>query len=157
MKKHSKEELLNDKSSHMGARFMYSFGMAFIVFSFLLLMYSTTAFIICMAIGLFLFFKGKNEYNLFMEKNKLKQKMYTTPVKAKIVASGVSKKAGSAAVRTAVGAAVGGLPGAIYGSASAKSKADVTFYVTYEDGHNASETVDANSSRFNELMQVCGD
>lgn len=59
MKKHSKEELLNDKSSHMGARFMYSFGMAFIVFSFLFLMYSTTAFIICMAIGLFLFFKGK--------------------------------------------------------------------------------------------------
>ncbi len=127
MKKHSKEELLNDKSSHMGARFMYSFGMAFIVFSFLLLMYSTTAFIICMAVGLFLFFKGKKEYNLFMEKNKLKQKMYKTPVKAKIVASGVSKKAGSAAVRTAVGGAVGGLPGAIYGSATDKyrSRRDV--------------------------------
>ena len=150
MKKHSKEELLNDKSSHMGARFMYSFGMAFIIFSFLFLMYSTTAFIICMAVGLFLFFKGKKEYNLFMEKNKLKQKMYTTPVKSKIVASGISKKAGSAAVRTAIG-------GAIYGSATAKSKADVTFYVTYEDGHKASETVSANSSRFNELMKVCED
>ena len=157
MKKHSKEELLNDKSSHMGARFMYSFGMAFIVFSFLLLMYSTTAFIICMAVGLFLFFKGKKEYNLFMEKNKLKQKMYVTPVKTKIVASGISKKAGSAAVRTAIGGAVGGLPGAIYGSATAKSKADVTFYVTYEDGHKASETVSTNSSRFNELMKVCED
>ena len=84
MKKHSKEELLNDKSSRMGARFMYSFGMAFIVFSFLLLMYSTTAFIICMAVGLFLFFKEKKEYNLFLEKNKLKQKMHKTPVKAKI-------------------------------------------------------------------------
>ena len=76
MKKHSKEELLNDKSSHMGARFMYSFGMAFIIFSFLFLMYSTTAFIICMAVGLFLFFKGKKEYNLFMEKNKLKQNVH---------------------------------------------------------------------------------
>ena len=92
MKKHSKEELLNDKSSHMGARFMYSFGMAFIILSFIFLMYSTTAFIICMAVGLFLFFKGKKEYNLFMEKNKLKQKMYATPVKTKIVASGISKK-----------------------------------------------------------------
>ena len=49
------------------------------------------------------------------------------------------------------------LPGAVYGAASAKSKTSVTFYVTYEDGHHGSETVNSDSSRFLKLMKVCKD
>ena len=101
--------------------------------------------------------KGKRGYDMFLEREKLKTKMYQTPVSAKIVGSGESKKAGSVAVRSAVGGAVAGLPGAVYGAASAKSKTSVTFYVTYEDGHSGTETVSSDSSRFLKLMKVCED
>lgn len=77
------------------------------------------------------------------------------PVKAKIIVSNTSKKAGSAAIRTAIGSSIAGLPGAVYGAASAKSKTSVTFYVTYEDGHSGTETVKSDSSRFLKLMKVC--
>lgn len=79
------------------------------------------------------------------------------PVKAKIIVSNASKKAGSAAIRTAIGSSIAGLPGAVYGAASAKSKTSVTFYVTYEDGHSGTETVSSDSSRFLKLMKVCED
>lgn len=79
------------------------------------------------------------------------------PVKAKIIVSNTSKKAGSAAIRTAIGSSIAGLPGAVYGAASAKSKTSVTFYVTYEDGHSGTETVKSDSSRFLKLMKVCED
>lgn len=79
------------------------------------------------------------------------------PVKAKIIVSNTSKKAGSAAIRTAIGSSIAGLPGAVYGVASAKSKTNVTFYVTYEDGHSGTETVKSDSSRFLKLMKVCED
>ena len=79
------------------------------------------------------------------------------PVKAKIIVSNTSKKAGSAAIRTAIGSSIAGLPGAVYGAASAKSKTSVTFYVTYEDGHSGTETVKSDSSRFLKLMNVCED
>ena len=156
-KKFSKEELLNDKSSHMGDRFLFAFGSLFIVASFIFLMYSSTAFLIIAAIGLVMLIKGKRGYDMYLEKGKLKAKMYETPVSAKIVGSGENKKAGSAAIRSAVGGAVAGLPGAVYGAASAKSKTSVTFYVTYEDGHHGSETVSSDSGRFLKLMKVCED
>lgn len=156
-KKFSKEELLNDKSSHMGDRVLFAFGALFLVASLIFLMYSSTAFLIVAAIGAVMLVKGKHGYDKYLEKEKLKAKMYETPVSAKIVGSGESKKAGSAAVRSAVGGAVAGLPGAIYGAASAKSKTSVTFYVTYEDGHNGTETVSSDSSRFLKLMKVCKD
>mgnify|MGYP007039882665 FL=1 len=79
------------------------------------------------------------------------------PIKAKIIVSNTSKKAGSAAIRTAIGSSIAGLPGAVYGAASAKSKTSVTFYVTYEDGHSGTETVKSDSSRFLKLMKVCKD
>lgn len=145
-KKFSKEELLNDKSSHMGDRFSFAFGALFLVASFIFLVYSSTAFLIVAAIGAMMLIKGKRGY-----------KMYETPVSAKIVGSGESKKAGSAALRSAVGGSIAGLPGAVYGVASAKSKTTVTFYVTYEDGHHGSETVNSDSSRFLKLMKVCKD
>ena len=156
-KKFSKEELLSDKSSHMGDRFLFAFGVLFLVSSLIFLMYSSTAFLIVAAIGAVMLVKGKHGYDKYLEKEKLKAKMYETPVSAKIVGSGESKKAGSAAVRSAVGGAVAGLPGAIYGAASAKFKTNVTFYVTYEDGHHGSETVNSDSSRFLKLMKVCED
>lgn len=156
-KKFSKEELLNDKSSHMGDRFSFAFGALFLVASFIFLVYSSTAFLIVAAIGAMMLIKGKRGYNMFLEREKLKTKMYETPVSAKIVGSGESKKAGSAALRSAVGGSIAGLPGAVYGAASAKSKTTVTFYVTYEDGHHGSETVNSDSSRFLKLMKVCKD
>lgn len=156
-KKFSKEELLNDKSSHMGDRVLFAFGALFLVASLIFLMYSSTAFLIVAAIGAVMLVKGKHGYDKYLEKEKLKTKMYETPMSAKIVGSGESKKAGSAAVRSAVGGAVAGLPGAIYGAASAKSKTSVTFYVTYEDGHSGTETVKSDSSRFLKLMKVCED
>ena len=146
-KKFSKEELLNDKSSHMGDRFSFAFGALFLVASFIFLVYSSTAFLIVAAIGAVMLIKGKRGYDMFLEREKLKTKMYETPVSAKIVGSGESK-AGSAALRSAVGGSIAGLPGAVYGAASAKSKTTVTFYVTYEDGHHGSETVNSDSSRF---------
>lgn len=155
-KKFSKEELLNDKSSHMGDRFSFAFGALFLVASFIFLVYSLTAFLIVAAIGAMMLIKGKRGYDMFLEREKLKTKMYETPVSAKIVSSGESKKAGSAALRSAVGG-FAGLPGAVYGAASAKSKTSVTFYVTYEDGHHGSETVSSDSSRFLKLMKVCED
>lgn len=156
-KKFSKEELLNDKSSHMGDRFLFAFGALFLVASFIFLMYLSTAFLIVAAIGVVMLIKGKHGYDMFLEREKLKTKMYETPVSAKIVSSGESKKAGSAALRSAVGGSIAGLPGAVYGVASAKSKTSVTFYVTYEDGHHGSETVNSDSSRFLKLMKVCKD
>lgn len=156
-KKFSKEELLNDKSSHMGDRVLFAFGALFLVASLIFLMYSSTAFLIVAAIGAVMLIKGKCGYDMFLEREKLKTKMHETPVSAKIVGSGESKNAGSAAVRSAVGGAVAGLPGAIYGAASAKSKTSVTFYVTYEDGHSGTETVKSDSSRFLKLMKVCED
>ena len=156
-KKFSKEELLNDKSSHIGDRFLFAFGALFLVASLIFLMYSSTAFLIVAAIGIVMLIKGKHGYDMFLEREKLKTKMYQTPVSAKIVGSGESKKSGSAAVRSAVGGAVAGLPGAVYGVASAKSKTSVTFYVAYEDGHIGTETVSSDSSRFLKLMKVCED
>lgn len=156
-KKFSKEELLNDKSSHMGDRVLFAFGALFLVASLIFLMYSSTAFLIVAAIGAVMLVKGKYGYDKYLEKEKLKTKMHETPVSAKIVGSGESKKAGSVAVRSAVGGAVAGLPGAVYGAASAKSKTSVTFYVTYEDGHSGTETVKSDSSRFLKLMKVCED
>ena len=156
-KKFSKEELLNDKSSHTGDRFLFAFGALFLIASLIFLMYSSTAFLIVAVIGVVMLIKGKRGYDMFLEREKLKTKMYQTPVSAKIVGSGESKKAGSVAVRSAVGGAVAGLPGAVYGAASAKSKTSVTFYVTYEDGHSGTETVSSDSSRFLKLMKVCED
>lgn len=156
-KKFSKEELLNDKSSHMGDRVLFAFGALFLVASLIFLMYSSTAFLIVAAIGAVMLVKGKYGYDKYLEKEKLKTKMHETPVSAKIVGSGESKKAGSTAIRTAIGSSIAGLPGAIYGAASAKSKTSVTFYVTYEDGHHGSETVNSDSSRFLKLMKVCED
>ena len=156
-KKFSKEELLNDKSSHMGDRFSFAFGALFLVASFIFLIYSSTAFLIVAAIGVVMLIKGKHGYDMFLEREKLKTKMYETPVSAKIVGSGESNKAGSAALRSAVGSSIAGLPGAVYGVASAKSKTNVTFYVTYEDGHSGTETVKSDSSRFLKLMKVCKD
>lgn len=156
-KKFSKEELLNDKSSHMGDRFSFAFGALFLVASFIFLAYSSTAFLIVAAIGAMMLIKGKRGYDMFLEREKLKTKMYETPVSAKIVGSGESKNAGSAALRSAVGGSIAGLPGAVYGAASAKSKTSVTFYVTYEDGHSGTETVKSDSSRFLKLMKVCKD
>lgn len=155
--KFSKEELLNDKSSHMGDRVLFAFGALLLVASLIFLMYSSIAFLIVAAIGAVMLIKGKRGYDMFLEREKLKTKMYQTPVSAKIVGSGESKKAGSVAVRSAVGGAVAGLPGAVYGAASAKSKTSVTFYVTYEDGHSGTETVSSDSSRFLKLMKVCED
>ena len=156
-KKFSKEELLNDKSSHMGDRVLFAFGALFLVASLIFLMYSSSAFLIVAAIGAVMLVKGKYGYDKYLEKEKLKTKMHETPVSAKIVGSGESKKAGSTAIRTAIGSSIAGLPGAIYGAASAKSKTSVTFYVTYEDGHHGSETVNSDSSRFLKLMKVCED
>ena len=156
-KKFSKEELLNDKSSHMGDRVLFAFGALFLVASLIFLMYSSIAFLIVASIGVVMLLKGKRGYDMFLEREKLKTKMYQTPVSAKIVGSGESKNAGSVAVRSAVGGAVAGLPGAVYGAASAKSKTSVTFYVTYEDGHSGTETVSSDSSRFLKLMKVCED
>ena len=153
-KKFSKEELLNDKSSHMGDRFLFAFGALFLVASFIFLVYSSTAFLFSGVVSFSISLRG---YDMFLEREKLKTKMYETPVSAKIVGSGESKKAGSAALRSAVGGSIGGLPGAVYGVASAKSKTTVTFYVTYEDGHHGSETVNSDSSRFLKLMKVCED
>ena len=155
--KFSKEELLNDKSSHMGDRVLFAFGALLLVASLIFLMYSSIAFLIVAAIGAVMLIKGKRGYDMFLEREKLKTKMHETPVSAKIVGSGESKKAGSAAVRSAVGGAVAGLPGAVYGAASAKSKTSVTFYVTYEDGHSGTETVKSDSSRFLKLMKICED
>lgn len=91
--KFSKEELLNDKSSHMGDRVLFAFGALFLVASLIFLMYSSTAFLIVAAIGAVMLVKGKHGYDKYLEKEKLKAKMYETPVSAKIVGSGESKKA----------------------------------------------------------------
>ena len=113
-------------------------------------------------------FGTKAERNAKKESQKVQEEMEAAqkkekiraahnPVKAKIIVSNASKKAGSAAIRTAIGSSIAGLPGAVYGAASAKSKTSVTFYVTYEDGHSGTETVSSDSSRFLKLIKVCED
>ena len=65
---------------------------------------------------------------------------------------GSRKKAGSMAARMLVGSLFGEI-GAVVGGMSAKEREIAMFYVTYQDGHTKTETVDVDSARFRELMR----
>nr|DAM27895.1 MAG TPA: hypothetical protein [Caudoviricetes sp.] len=71
--------------------------------------------------------------------------------KVVLVSTSSRKKAGSVAGRMLVGSAFGTI-GAVAGGMSAKNRETATFYVTYQDGHTKTETVDVGSARFRELM-----
>ena len=80
------------------------------------------------------------------------QRSRTTIVEAALVSMGSRKKAGSMAARMLVGSLFGEI-GAVVGGMSAKEREIAMFYVTYQDGHTKTETVDVDSARFRELMR----
>lgn len=80
------------------------------------------------------------------------QRGRTTIVEAALVSMGSRKKAGSMAARMLVGSLFGEI-GAVVGGMSAKSRETATFYVSYQDGHTKTETVNVDSARFRELMR----
>lgn len=81
------------------------------------------------------------------------QRSRTTIVEAALVVHGQpEKKPGSMAARMLVGSLFGEI-GAVVGGMSAKEREIAMFYVTYQDGHTKTETVDVDSARFRELMR----
>ena len=81
------------------------------------------------------------------------QKVIRNPIaKVILVSTSSRKKAGSMAARMLVGSLFGEI-GAVVGGMSAKSREIATFYVSYQDGHTKTETVNVDSARFRELMR----
>lgn len=74
-----------------------------------------------------------------------------TIAKVVLVSTSSRKKAGSVAGRMLVGSVFGTI-GAVAGGMSAKNRETATFYVTYQDGHTKTETVNVGNARFRELM-----